>query len=207
MQFKHSTRQNPSDLQILLNGKTVEKVSFFKLLGVTVSETLHWNHHITEKCNKIAKVVAIMSRIKHEVPSDILLSIYQSLITPHINYGIIAWGDSNNKQISRLEKLQKKAIRTVFKANYKSHTGPLFLKTETLPIRDHFKYRCCTMYLKVLENKLPPHFCAELPTNEAIHDYQTRSQKEIHINNIQTNLETTLLIIKLVPVGTISLLS
>ena len=60
---------------------------------------------------KIAKTIGIMCKMKKFVPSIILQTIYSSLITPYLNYGILTWGT----QASKLCKLQKKAGQNYFK--------------------------------------------------------------------------------------------
>ena len=46
--------------------------------------------------------------------------LYNSLILPHINYCIMAWGYQSN----RMFKLQKRAIRIVAKSKYNAHPEP-----------------------------------------------------------------------------------
>ena len=46
-------------------------------------------------------------QLRHFYPQDVLIDIYQSLITSHYKYGLLPW----EKNISRLELLQKKCVR------------------------------------------------------------------------------------------------
>ena len=55
------------------------------------------------------------------LPLDIK-NIYNSLIVPHINYCIMAWGFES----SRIIKLQKKALIIITLSNNISHTEPLY---------------------------------------------------------------------------------
>ena len=67
-----------------------------------------WNSHT----NQIAK---------HILPTFTMKTLYESLISSHLNYGILAWLSNNTV----LYKLQRKAIRTVANAKYNAHTEPL----------------------------------------------------------------------------------
>ena len=51
-------------------------------------------------------------------PSEILLTIYNGLIKPHILYGLKCWG-FNQK---RILKLQKKAMQIICLSGYLSHS-------------------------------------------------------------------------------------
>ena len=53
-------------------------------------------------------IIGIMYRLKHRIPSEIILTIYNGLIKPHILYGLKCWGFN---QI--ILKLQKKAMRII----------------------------------------------------------------------------------------------
>ena len=61
---------------------------------------------------------------------EALLTIYNSLITPYLNYGLLAWGS----QIDKLFKLQKKAVRIITNASFNSHTDPLFKQLNLLKV-------------------------------------------------------------------------
>lgn len=76
-----------------------------------------------------------MNKLKKCVPTSAFLHIYNCLILSHIDYGQIIWGPYINRN-TRLEKLQKKAIRIVNNVKYNSHTNPLFKKNSTLKLYD-----------------------------------------------------------------------
>ena len=104
-------------MNIIMNDVTIERVQTFDFLGLKISETLEWSHHISRISNKISRVLGVMSRIKRYTTSSILRMIYNSLVLPHLYYGILAWGFSN----SRIFKLQKKAVRIMSKSKYNAH--------------------------------------------------------------------------------------
>ena len=55
----------------------------------------------------------MINRIKNHVPKDSLVTLYHSLIQPHLEYGLMLWGSANKTQINELFLLQKKAIRVI----------------------------------------------------------------------------------------------
>ena len=76
--------------------------------------------------------------------------LYNSLIVPHINYCIMAWGFQTN----RIIKLQKGALRIITLSNYNSHTEPLHKKLSMLKVDDILKLQL-KFYYKYLHNNLP----------------------------------------------------
>ena len=54
----------PSDPHISLDGHSIERVNSYKCLGVQVDETLSWEAHISEVIGKVAKVLALLRRVR-----------------------------------------------------------------------------------------------------------------------------------------------
>ena len=73
------------------------------------------NNHITRK---ILPKLGLMSKIRYVVPSHVLKLIYDTLILPHLTYGILALGYN----VKKLYQLQKRGIRIINKSHYIAHT-------------------------------------------------------------------------------------
>ena len=84
-----------------INSESIERVTEFNFLGLTIDEQLSWSPHIQKISNKISRTLGIMNRLKRFLPENILRLIYNSLILPYFQYSILTWGF----KIGRLEKL------------------------------------------------------------------------------------------------------
>ena len=69
---------------------TLESKEYIKYLGILIDKNLTWQHHIDAFSLKISKTVGLLAKLRHFVPRQILLKIYQSLIYPYIT-GLAAW--------------------------------------------------------------------------------------------------------------------
>ena len=87
-----------------LNNTFIECVDEFNYLRLIINKHLKWNPHVNKIGNKISQTTRVINKLKHLIPQKTLLTIYNSLILPHINYCILAWGHDSN----RILKLQKK---------------------------------------------------------------------------------------------------
>ena len=96
----------------------IESAEEFNFLGLTMHKHLKWDSHINKIASKILNIIGIMYRLKHMVPFETLLPIYNGLIKPHILYGLKCWGFNQERNI----KLQKKAKRTICSSGYLSHS-------------------------------------------------------------------------------------
>ena len=112
-----------------------------------------------------------MSRLKHFLPSTILKTMYDSMILPHLNYGITLWGFQSN----RILRLQKRAVRVIHGAKYNAHTDPLFKKSTILKISDIFRLNCLKIFHKFLNEKVPAYINSML--QPVTHQYNTRNRR------------------------------
>ena len=78
--------------EIIINGNKIDCVNNLNFLGLIINKHLNWNNHIDHISLKISRVIGILTRLRHTVPIDVLLLLYNSLLLPHINYSLLVWG-------------------------------------------------------------------------------------------------------------------
>ena len=126
---------------------------------------------MTKVANTISKTIGIINKLKYQLPQTTLLTIYNSLILPHLNYCLLALGHDSK----RIHKLQKKAIRIIDKSHFFSHTDPIFKKLNVLKIYDLHYVQQLKFYFKYTNNCLPVYFQNfTFQSGLKIHNYNTR---------------------------------
>ena len=156
-----------------INNKEILETDEFNLLGVIIDKSLNFKPHITKITNKISKTCGILNKLKQILPRHILIQIYNALVAPHLNYGILAWGHS----IARLTQVQKKVIRTITCSKYNAHTEPLFKRLNILKFEDLRNLNRLKFFHKFSNNCLPEYFLTNyIMRNRDIHDRNTRNQ-------------------------------
>jgi hypothetical protein len=167
------TNQNRlPDLNICINNIQLERVTEFNFLGITLDETLSWKPHINKVCNKIAKSIGVIKRLNRCLPVPTLVTLYNSLILPHINYGLLAWGHNSD----RVFKLQKRAVRNITNSKYNAHCDPIFKSLKLLTVKDIYKTQGINFFYKYKNGLLPQHFFNIFSGNTLQHDYNTRNR-------------------------------
>ena len=141
--FKQKNIENIS-LNIKIQGTPIEKVFDFCFLGLTINENLNWKSHLNKISNKISRTLGVMTRLKYFLTTDILRTIYNSLILPHLNYCIMVWGF----ECQRIQKIQKKCVRIICASKFNSHSEPLFKSLNLLKVEDIFKCQSLKFYHK-----------------------------------------------------------
>ena len=103
--------------------------------------------------------------LKYIFPAYLLRMIYNSLILPHINYYLLAWGSNCHS----VELLQNKTVRVV---NFKSpvtHTEPILKNMNQSKLPDFHTFHLLKLYYKLYRNKLPTYFENFIPQYSAYH--------------------------------------
>ena len=103
---------------------------------------------------KISRVIGILRKLKRTFPQYILRTIYNSLIHPHLIYGLNLWGFKHK----RITVLQKKAVRILTFRPYISHTTSAFKELKMLMLEDLYKIQLYKIYYKNVKNFLPEYF-------------------------------------------------
>ena len=81
-------------LNLKIEGNTIEQVAKFNFLGINIDQNITWKPHVTKTAIKISKVIGVLNKLKHIFPQHLLLTTYNSLIQPHLIYGLYTYGVS-----------------------------------------------------------------------------------------------------------------
>ena len=100
--------------------------------------------------------------------------IYNALILPHINYGLLLWG----KNFKRIFKLQKWAVRAITCSKYNAHTEPIFFKLKLLKIESIHKIALLKFFHRYTNGSLPNYFENFFEQEFLTHNYDTRHKNE-----------------------------
>ena len=134
-----------------------------------------WKAHTQKIANKISRALGIINSLKNTLPHYILITLYNSLVLPHLQYSILCWGYNPG----RVTILQKRAIRLISGSKYNAHTEPIFKKLNLLKLTDIFDISVLKFYFK-LKNETLPHYLQNMfPKQEILHSHNTRNRSTI----------------------------
>lgn len=121
-------------------------------LGLTIDKHLTWKDEITKLCKKISPIVGILSKLRYYLPIRILLKIYNALIHSRLTYTALTWGVAAKCHLKRLQVLQNRAIKLIYKKHHRTSTIDLFknISKTILPVVGLHKFAICKMVYKVI---------------------------------------------------------
>ena len=131
----HASKKSVIYTELQINGNNIERVTQFIFLGLILESNLSWNKHINYISLKVSKAIGIL--LKSVYPLSVLLTLYNTLVLPYFNYGILTWG-SIVIEDHHLHKLQKKAVRIITQSDYIAHTEPLCKQNRLIKLPNMF---------------------------------------------------------------------
>ena len=109
---------------IYSGGKVLENVENIKYLGVTITDYLRWNTHVSNICTKANRTLVFLRLNRYAFPQELKEAAYKGLVCPVLKYSGSVWDPSGVGLQNELEKVQNQAARFVT-GNYNFETGSM----------------------------------------------------------------------------------
>lgn len=108
----HLGHKNPNADYTLL-GRQVASTELEKDLGVLISNDLKFSKQCIEVEKKAQKLLGYIKRQFSYRNKEIVLSLYNALVRPQLEYAVQFWSPSLRKDIDRLERVQARATKLI----------------------------------------------------------------------------------------------
>ena len=105
------------NVELELNGDKLVRVPFYKYLGVFLDTTLNFNKHIDVSKKLICHKLYLLSKIRKHITEATATRIFQSMITPLIDYGDIIYSGTSANNLDKLQSLQNRGLRVCTNEN------------------------------------------------------------------------------------------
>ena len=122
--YKTMVMQNKREITnptMSIQGSEIESTGKLNLLGVTIDSKLNFNHHINNVCKKASQRIGVLMRLKNLIPTEAKLQLCKAAILPHLTYCHLTWHFCRASDRSKLERIQERGLRAVFKDKRSSY--------------------------------------------------------------------------------------
>ena len=120
-----------------------------------IDDKLNWKEQISRVKNKLNKSIAIMYKARYLIDEKSRYILYCSLFLPYMIYCIEVWASTSKSCIKQIFTIQKKAVRIICNASYRSHTHQLFLDKKIIKLHDLVNLRSCSLVYNAMYMLLP----------------------------------------------------
>ena len=156
---------------ITVNGKDIMESDKLELLGVTIDCGLNFNVHISNVCKKASQRIGVIMRLRNLIPTEAKLT-----------YCHLVWHFCRASGTRRLERVQERGLRVVFKDKQSSYQQ-LLVKAKLPSLYNRRLQDICILMYKVKHNLFPRTICDMFLTNN--HTYNLR-QKDFYQPSFNT---------------------
>ena len=147
---------------------------------IYLDKKLNFSNHIKEKISKANKDIGILRKWYNGLPRNSLITIYESFIWPHLDYGGIVFDQSENESFSKkVDSVQYNAALAITGAIQGTYREKVYneLGLENLKFRRWLRKLCC--FYKTQNNGIPSYVAELIPS-------------EPHLFNIQNTRNITI---------------
>ena len=143
------------ELDLSINGISLKRVNSSKCLGVEIDEFLTWDAHISSVSKKVSSGIGVIKKIKPFVPSSNLISVYQSIVEPYLDYCSVVWDDISDQLTDKLQILQNRAARVITGADYRTPSSDLLNKLGWSSLKEKRNKQKALIMFKIMNGMTP----------------------------------------------------
>ena len=142
----------------------VIKTTPHKHLGLILDQNLIIKEHLKEKMAKTYKGIAVLRKLQNIIPINSILTIYKSLIRPHLDYHDIIYHQPNNGSFcQKTESIRYQAALAITGAINGTSQTKLYkeLGIESMKLRQWFRRLC--YFCKIQSSSFPQYLNDLIP--------------------------------------------
>ena len=181
MNIRNKSVNHDDKTSITVNGKDIMESDNLELLGVTIDCGLNFNLHISNVCKKASQRIGVIMRLRNLIPTEAKLHLFKAAILPHLTYCHLVWHFCRASDTRRLERVQERGLRAVFKDKQSSYQQ-LLVKARLPSLYNRRLQDICILRYNI-SNLYPRTICDMFLTNS--HTYNLR-QKDFYQPSFNT---------------------
>ena len=152
-QVLHCSRSKSArtSFKYTLHDLELTSVASAKYLGVSISASLSWGEHIRQTSVKAERARAFLHRNTKACPEPIRATCYETYVRPQLEYASEVWDSACLKYSQALERVQRRAARSVLaNYDYRSSVTAMLKQLSWPPLADRRSNAKRDMFTKAL---------------------------------------------------------
>ena len=152
----NSEVNNNPDLDIFLKGVNISQESDCKYLAVTLDSQMKFQIHVNDVINKLKRALSIFTRAAHFVDISTRITLYNTLLLPHLDYCSTVWSGSLRKcDLVRLQRIQNRVMRTILHCHPRTHILDMLRTLKWMSVKQRLHHNLCIFIWKIIHNQVP----------------------------------------------------
>ena len=146
---------------VTLLGSDIPLSPAVRNLGVTLDNTLSFEHHVQNVCRICYYEIRRIASIRHILSEEATKTLLCAFVLSRLDYCNSLLAGTPIFLINKLQKVQNNAARLIFKSSRSAHVTPLLKSLHWLPIEKRIQYKIALLCFKYFNN-LAPSYISDL---------------------------------------------
>jgi len=161
-------------------GTTILPSSSVRNLGVHFDSKMTMTDHVSSLTRSLNFQLRNIGCIRRYLDHDTCSHVTRSLILSRLDYSNSLLYGITAKDMYRLQKIQNRAARLIYKANRRDHVTPLLQQLHWLPVKERITFKLLTLAAKCRMNETPNYLSnlVQMPKPSRYH-LRSRADKTI----------------------------
>jgi len=100
-------------IQICVKQTNVVETTVMKCLGLILQNDLKWDAHIQSIVKRCFSIISMIFKIRQYFDTKSLITITNALVISILQYMIVVWSETTNKNLKKAEKVVRTIARLV----------------------------------------------------------------------------------------------
>ena len=180
---------------IYFRNEILEWVREFRYLGLTLESKLSFRTHVNHIVNKAATCQGMLYTLSRYVSQKSLISIYYTLMFPHLTYQIIIWGGICPTLKSKIMIAVNKILRAILKVRFDMVGRPLmgttvmYKRLSILKFEDIYTLNILKFIHSIIYGQNQSLFEQVFVSLFPGHNYNTRVTDRLNVPKIRLEIE------------------
>ena len=141
---------------------------------------MYFKIHIKLLENKLSRSVGISHKTKSFYQTYILRKLCYAFIHTQLNFGLLIWSATPKSNLTKVIRIQNKAIRLLAGADWKTHAPSLYSKLNILSLNKLTTHVIAKFMRKHYLGKLPKNFNDYFTLVSSVHFCTTRNSLKLY---------------------------
>ena len=167
------------DVSFKINEQNLDIVDSYKYLGLILDEKLSFQKHLYYISGHVSYKLRKLKEIRSYINNSTAVTIFKSLIKPHLDYCDIIWDVAGQTVKSKLQTIQERALS--ISHNRKLSSNELHKLPKTLPIDLRTEMHLVQHMYNIIKLPTPKFLSCTIKYVSHSHDTRGKKQKKLKL--------------------------
>ena len=182
----NKTSNKATNVTLKISEQNLDIVDSYKYLGLILDDKLSFQKHLYYTAGRVRYKLRKLKEIRGNIKPHTAVTIFKSLIKPHLDYCDIIWDAAGVSLKNNLQSIQEKALSLCF-PNVKD-LKQIHKDTKTLPINLRTEMHLVQHMYNIV--KLPSPTFLTSTVNYVSHSYSTRGREQKNLRLMKPRTES-----------------